>query len=162
VVETNQDGEKARHAAATLHEAEDDSLPPAYDVTALLAAHPVSISGNQLRETFAGRGVQLGAAFAGLHTAHTTAPGAGTVLAADASRASIRFQQGAYCVHPALLDACFQSVGAGVDASAGGGLLLPLGVRHVRAYGPTRNARYCYARVTVIGTGAAAGGEADL
>ena len=60
---------------------------------------------------------------------------------------AIRSQQGGYGVHPALLDACFQSVAAHPDCpqSAGnGGLLLPLGVRRLRAYGPARNARYCY------------------
>ena len=162
VVESNQDGENTQHATATLHAAKDDALPllpPAYDITALLAAHPVSVNGTEMRESFAERGVQLGPAFGGLSTARTTETGAGTVLAEVALPASIRFQQGAYCIHPALLDACFQSVGAGVDANTGGGLLLPLGVRQLRAYGPTRNARYCYTRLTKIET---TGGEADL
>jgi mycocerosic acid synthase len=158
-VETHIDGENTRHATAALHAAEDDSPPPGYDITALLAAHPVCVNGTQMRESFAERGVQLGPAFSGLYTARTTETGAGTVLAEVALPASIRFQQSAYRVHPALLDACFQSVGAGVDASAGGGLLLPLGVRELRAYGPTRNARYCYTRVTKV---EATGGEADL
>ncbi|BCI89831.1 hypothetical protein NIIDMKKI_50370 [Mycobacterium kansasii] len=130
-------------------------MPPAYDITALLAAHPSSVNGAEMRESFAKRGVQLGSAFSGLATAHTAEAGGGTVLAEVGLPASIRFQQGAYRVHPALLDACFQSVGAGVDAAGGGGLLLPLGVRSLRIYGPTRNARYCYTRLTKAGvTGA--------
>ena len=36
---------------------------------------------------------------------------------------------------------------------------MPLGVRRLRAYGPTRNARYCYTRVIEAD---AAGVEADL
>ena len=40
-----------------------------------------------------------------------------------------------------------------------GGLLLPLGVRRIRAYGSARNARYCYTRVT---SADGAGVEADL
>ena len=65
---------------------------------------------------------------------------------------AIRSQQAAYGVHPALLDACFQSVAAHpeVQARRGGGCSLPLGVRRLRAYGPTRNARYCYTRVTKV------------
>ena len=49
-------------------------------------------------------------------------------------------------MHPALLDACFQSVAAhpDVQAAGSGGLMLPLGVRRLRAYGSARNARYCY------------------
>ena len=39
-----------------------------------------------------------------------------------------------------------------------GGLLVPLGVRRLRAYGPARNARYCYTTVTECDTGV----EADL
>ena len=74
---------------------------------------------------------------------------------------AIRSQQAAYGIHPALLDACFQSVAVHPDVQdAGrGGLLLPLGVRRLRCYGPTRNAHYCYARVTRADAGAV---EADL
>ncbi len=159
VVETNQDGEKARHATATLRPTEDDPAPPAYDVAALLAAHPCSVSGTELRASFVERGVAHGPAFSGLASARTAEAGGPTVLAEVGLPASIRFQQGAYRVHPALLDACFQSVAAGVQATAGGGLLLPLGVRRLRAYGSTRNVHYCYTRVTKAD---ATGGEADL
>ena len=164
VVETHQDGENTRHATAALHATEDDSPPPAYDMAALLAAHPCLVNGTELRESLVERGVQLGPAFAGLGAARTAEAGVSTVLAEVALPASIRFQQGAYRVHPALLDACFQSVAAhpGVQATGSGGLLLPLGVRRLRAYGPTRNARYCYTRVTRAFKDGATGGEADL
>ncbi|WP_070896198.1 mycocerosate synthase [Mycobacterium tuberculosis] len=162
-VETNRDGETTRHATAALRAAEDDCPPPGYDITALLQAHPHAVNGTAMRESFAERGVTLGAAFGGLTTAHTAEAGAATVLAEVALPASIRFQQGAYRIHPALLDACFQSVGAGVQAgTATGGLLLPLGVRSLRAYGPTRNARYCYTRLTKAFNDGTRGGEADL
>jgi mycocerosic acid synthase len=159
VVETHLEGENTQHATAALHAASDDPPPPAYDITALLAAHPCSVNGTELRESFVERGVQHGPAFSGLATARTPEAGGGSVLAEVGLPASIRFQQGAYHVHPALLDACFQSVAAGVQATGGAGLLLPLGVRRLRAYGPTRNARYCYTRVTRAD---ATGGEADL
>ena len=45
------------------------------------------------------------------------------------------------------------------QAAGNGGLLLPLGVRRLRAYGSTRDARYCYTRVTKAD---AAEVEADL
>ncbi len=160
VVATHQDGENTRHATAALHATEDDPSP-SYDMAALLAAHPCLVNGTELRESLVERGVQLGPAFAGLAAAHTADTGVSTVLAEVGLPGSIRFQQAAYRVHPALLDACFQSVAAhpGVEASGSGGLLLPLGVRRIRAYGPTRNARYCYTRVT---TAHPTGGEADL
>ena len=159
VVKTHLDGETTRHATAALRAAENDSPPPAYDMAALLAAHSCGVTGAELRESFAERGIQLGPAFSGLATARTSETRAGTVLAEVGLPASIRFQQGAYAVHPSLLDACFQSVGAGVKATGGAGLLLPLGVRRLRAYGPTRNAQYCYTRLTKAD---ATGGEADL
>ncbi|ABL04449.1 sulfolipid-1 biosynthesis phthioceranic/hydroxyphthioceranic acid synthase [Mycobacterium ulcerans] len=159
VVQTHVDGETTRHATAALRASDDESVPPAYDIAALLAAHPVSVNGAELREAFVERGIQHGPAFSGLAIARTAETEGGTVLAEVALPASIRFQQGAYGVHPALLDACFQSVAAGVKSTGGGGLLLPLGVRSLRAYGPTRNAQYCYTRVTKAD---ANGGEADL
>ncbi|WP_204800808.1 sulfolipid-1 biosynthesis phthioceranic/hydroxyphthioceranic acid synthase [Mycobacterium riyadhense] len=158
VVESNQDGEITRHASAVLHATEDDSPPPGYDIAALLAAHPCSVNGSELRESFVERGVAHGPAFSGLATARTAETAGSTVLAEVALPASIRFQQGAYHVHPALLDSCFQSVAAGAQAN-GGGLLLPLGVRRLRAYGPTRNTHYCYTRVIRAD---ATGGEADI
>ena len=76
------------------------------------------------------------------------------------ARARFARNQGAFGVHPALLDACFQSVAAhpGARHIGNGGLLLPLGVRQLRGYGPARDARYCYARVTASATGL----DADL
>ena len=159
VVTSAQDGETIRHATASLCASQDDPVPPAYDVAALLAAHPHSVKGSELRESFVARGVAHGAAFSGLSTAHTAESAGNTVLAEVALPASIRFQHAAYHVHPALLDACFQSVAAGVGGTGGDGLLLPLGVQRLRAYGPLRDARYCYTRVTRADP---TGGEADL
>ena len=70
----------------------------------------------------------------------------------------LRSQYRAYGVHPVLLDACFESVAAHPSVRNAGGLLLPLGVRRMRAYGPVRNARYCYTTFTECGSGV----EADL
>ncbi|MGH3551406.1 MAG: sulfolipid-1 biosynthesis phthioceranic/hydroxyphthioceranic acid synthase, partial [Mycobacterium sp.] len=147
-VETDHDGECKRRVSAVLHAVDDDQQPPAQDMTALLAAHPRRVDGTELRQWFDTCGVQFGPAFAGLAAAHT-AEGA-TVLAEIGLPSSIRSQQSGFRVHPALLDACFQSVAAhpAIRDPRNGGLMLPLGVRRLRAYGPTRNARYCYARVT--------------
>ena len=160
-VETNQGGEQARRATAVLHAAEDEQ-PPAHDISALLAAHPRCEDGDEVRKRLDQRGVQYGPAFTGLAAVHTAGERAGTVLAEVGLPRSIRSQQGAYGVHPVLLDACFQSVGGPSRRPGGagsGGLLLPLGVRRLRAYGAARSARYCYTRVTKADT---AGVEADL
>lgn len=73
----------------------------------------------------------------------------------------IRSQQAAYGVHPALLDACFQSVEAHPDVQAlGDGVLgLPLGIRRLRSYVAARDAHYCLTRVTKADT---TGVEVDI
>ena len=139
-----------RWATAVLHAIEDEHRPPARDMSALLAAHSHREEGAEVRKRLDQLGVQYGPAFTGLATVRTGEAPAGTVLAEVAAPDAIRSQQAAYGVHPALLDACFQSVEAHPDVQAVGEdvLVLPSGIRRLRAYGPLRNARYCYTRVT--------------
>jgi polyketide synthase 5 len=153
-VETNDEGTNVRWASAVLHAADDGYRPPAHDLSALQATHPVRVDGAELRESFDKRGIQFGPAFTGLAAVHTAEGSGSTVLAEIGLPGSIRSHQGAFGVHPALLDACFQSVAAHPAARGvgNGGLLLPLGVRQLRSYGPARDARYCYARVTASAT----------
>lgn len=150
VVQTSQEGGQVRRSSAVLHSAENEEQPTAYDMSALLASHSRRLEGADMRERFDERGVQYGPAFTGLAAAHTAEASGNTVLAEVGLPGGIRSQQSAYGIHPALLDACFQSVAAHSDVqiAGGGGLLLPLGVRRVRIYAPTRNAHYCYATVT--------------
>ncbi|BBX69276.1 sulfolipid-1 biosynthesis phthioceranic/hydroxyphthioceranic acid synthase [Mycolicibacterium psychrotolerans] len=147
-VETNQGGELARHATAVLGAAEDEQ-PPAHDISALLAEHPSRMDGMEVRIRLDQRGVQYGPAFTGLEAAYTGEQATDTVLVEVALPREIRSQQDAYGVHPALLDACFQSVAAHPDVHALGEdvLAFPLGIRRLRAYGDVRGARYCYTRV---------------
>jgi polyketide synthase 5 len=160
VVESHQGGEQVRHAAAVLHAAADEQ-PPAYDIPALLAAHPGCDGGAEVRNRMDQRGVHYGPAFAGLGVVHIGDGAIGTVLAEVALPRQIRSQQAAYGVHPALLDACFQSVEAHPDVQAlGEGVLgLVLGIRRLRSYSAARNIHYCYTRVTKADT---SGVEADI
>ncbi|WP_179473477.1 sulfolipid-1 biosynthesis phthioceranic/hydroxyphthioceranic acid synthase [Mycolicibacterium vinylchloridicum] len=152
VVETDTDGERERRAGAVLCAAADDDRPRAYDMDALRDAHPDRADGEGVRKWFDGRGVQFGPAFTALVAVNAAGENADTVLAEIGLPSSIRNQQTSYGVHPALLDACFQSVAAhpGVQASGTGGLLLPLGVDRLRVHGATRNARYCLTRITSL------------
>ncbi len=170
VVETDQQGEKVRRATAFLHalnpiaQENPENQPPGHDVDALLSAYPRRLEGDELREWFDERGIQFGPAFTGLAAAHVAEGTVSAVLAEVGLPSAIRTQQANYRVHPALLDACFQSVAAhpAVQRVGGvglqGGLLLPLGVRRLRAYASTRNAHYCLTRVTACGTNV----EADI
>jgi polyketide synthase 5 len=159
-VEANQGDEQARQASAVLHAAEDEQ-PAAHDISVLLAAHSGREDGDDVRKRMNERGVQYGPAFTGLGAVYTGEGETATVLAEVALPRQIRSQQDAYGVHPALLDACFQSVAAHPDVQALGGdvLALPLGICRLRSYGPARNAHYCYTRVTKADT---SGVEADI
>ena len=170
VVQTDQQGEKVRRATAVLHALDPEARenpgnrPPRHDVNTLLPACPRRLEGDELREWFDERGIQFGPAFTGLASAHVAEGTISAVLAEVGLPRAIRTQQASFCVHPALLDACFQSVAAHPavqrvgDADLQGALLLPLGVRRLRAYASTRNAHYCYTRVTACGTNV----EADI
>jgi polyketide synthase 5 len=160
-VQTHHDGQHARQAHAVLHTADDVDQPPAHDMSAILAAHPRREEGTELRKRLENRGVQLGPAFTALAATHTAGGTVSTVLAEVGLPGPLRSQHAAYGMHPALLDACFQSVVAhpDVQAHSAGILPLPLGIHRLRAYGPTRNAHYCYTRVTRAD---AAEVEADL
>ena len=105
-------GSTQRRAVAVLHAAEDELPATCAGHPRLLAAHPNRVDGSELRQWFDERGVQYGPAFTGLVAAHTGDGTDGTVLAEVELPGPIRAQQSAYGVHPALLDACFQSVAA--------------------------------------------------
>ncbi|BBZ76968.1 polyketide synthase [Mycolicibacterium anyangense] len=161
VVESDQAGTQARQATAVLHADDDDHPPAPFDIAELLAAHPDSIDGTDVRAGMDQRGVHYGPAFSGLAVVHTGDQAGGTVLAEVSLPSQIRSQQSAYSVHPALLDACFQSVAASPQLQGLGenALALPLGARRLRTYAATRGAHYCYTRVTNVD---ASGIEADI
>ncbi|MBJ7338424.1 sulfolipid-1 biosynthesis phthioceranic/hydroxyphthioceranic acid synthase [Mycolicibacterium sp.] len=153
-VTTRQEGQEIRRAAAVLHTVDGQPEPGSYDIAALLADHPVDRDGATMRDWYDVRGIQYGPAFSGLTTTHATEGPGGSVLAEVALPGSIRSQQGAYAIHPALLDVCFQAVGAHPDLHSdnAGTLMLPLGVRRLRAHASTRNAHYCYVQVVSADT----------
>ena len=152
LVETDVDGERERRASAVLVALDTDEVPTPHDIAALTASHPRRADGGEIRHWFDTRGVQFGPAFTALTAINATEDAGDTVLAEIGLPSVIRSQQSAYGVHPALLDACFQSVAAhpGVQSSGTGGLLLPLGVRRLRAYGPVNKARFCLTRVVSL------------
>lgn len=159
-VQTHQGGEQARQASATLAVSTADK-PPRHDLCALRAAHPDTEDGASVRARLDRRGIQYGPAFGGLTAVHRSDDEPTSVLVEVALPGPIRSQQDAYGIHPALLDACFQSVAAHPEVTALGDsvLGLPLGIRLLRSWGPVRAARYCYTRVTGVDAG---GVDTDL
>ena len=161
-IKTHSGDDETGRASARLHPGDEErGQGPRHDVADLLAAHPVIVEGAAIREFFSARGIGYGPAFGGLTAAHTGDSSGRTVLADVALPGSIRSQQGSYRTHPALLDACFQAVGAHLDilSDTTGALMLPLGVKELRAYDTTRNAHYCYVRLTSMQSTAV---EADV
>ncbi|MGB3485611.1 MAG: sulfolipid-1 biosynthesis phthioceranic/hydroxyphthioceranic acid synthase, partial [Mycobacterium sp.] len=164
-VETHTEGERVRRATALLVPDSGATQPAPYDMETVLAAHPYRLDGSELRDVYAGVGIQYGPAFHGLAAARTADPEVDevtTVLAEVALPGAIRSQQSVYGSHPALLDACFQSIIVAPEvqrAAGGGGMLLPVGVRRLRLHQPTRDAHYCLAKVTSARPGEV---EADL
>jgi polyketide synthase 5 len=148
-VDADHKGEQARLASAVLHAAEHDQ-PPAYDISALLAAHPQREDGAEIRNRMNRAGVQYGSAFSGLVALRSGGRETTTVLAEVTLPRQMRSQQDGYGVHPALLDACFQSVAAHPDVQALSEdvVALPSAVARLRSYAAARTGQYCYARVT--------------
>lgn len=159
-VHAEREGEHVRHFTGVLRRA-DDEPAPAFDVSGLLTAHSLAEDGAEVRKRLEYRGIQYGPAFGGLSAVRTGEEDADTVVAEVALPGQIRSHQDAYGVHPALLDACFQSVAAhpAVQKLGEDVLALPVAVRRIRSYGAARNARYCYTRITRVDT---AGVESDL
>src|SRR5262249_10168666 len=58
-----------------------------------------------------------------------------------------------YGVHPALLDAAFHAVAAGVSSSGEGALLLPFSMGYVAVYQPGAETAWVHARVRVAASG---------
>jgi polyketide synthase 5 len=159
-VDTYAEGDRVRRATARLGADVERRRTPTHDIALLHAAHPVAVDGPALRGWFDAHGIQYGPAFTGVTAAHTSDSG-NSVLAEVALPGAVRSQQSAYGIHPALLDACFQTVGAHphLHADRSGAIMLPLGVGRLRVLGPVRAARYCLATVTAATSTAV---EADL
>lgn len=151
VVETHEESDTAKRATAILGSGGVGDVA-AYDLAALRAEHPHRAAGNDLRESFDERGVQYGPAFQGLAAAYHGGESVRSVLAEVTLPRTVRAQQGSYIVHPALLDACFQSVIAlpDVQEASKNSSPLPKGVRCLHAYESARTTRYCYTRVTKV------------
>jgi len=148
-VSTAIDGEVAKRAIAVLRANTGEPQSVHRDIEAILVAHPDSVTGDEIRASLASRGIEFGPAFNGLTRVHSAAEST-TLLAEITVPTGIRAEHVGFCMHPAVLDACFQSVGAHVllAGARDGGLLLPLGVGRLQRFGAGRDARYCHVTIT--------------
>ena len=111
-VRPDEDGEQVRRATAhaAVRRADRPAGPPRYRRAAGRSPEHVERQRDSRRH-FAARGIEYGPAFTGLGGVAPT-PTRATWWARWRCPAEIRAQQSGYAIHPAVLDACFQTVGA--------------------------------------------------
>ncbi|AWM04649.2 sulfolipid-1 biosynthesis phthioceranic/hydroxyphthioceranic acid synthase [Bradyrhizobium amphicarpaeae] len=139
-------------ATARLSEATSAKSPVAYDVAALRAAHATPVAVDEVWRWFDALGIQYGPSFRALSTGLSLSADGASLLADLRLPSSRRTGDRDYTVHPVLLDACFQSVGAfaRVVSETNGRLLLPLSVRSLRLHRTDANAAHCLTRLVAV------------
>lgn len=120
-----------RHAAGRIGPLPATAMAPAaIDLAALQAAYPEPVSVDDYYQRLSRRGMAYGPSFRGIEALWKGPEGVlgrvqlPTVTPADSS----------YCIHPALLDACFQVLGAVVNDGQTGAYL-PIAIEAVNLYG---------------------------
>jgi acyl transferase domain-containing protein/acyl-CoA synthetase (AMP-forming)/AMP-acid ligase II len=135
------------HARGELRRADRDaSIPSAPLERAAIAARLGPETGSEpLYQALAGRGLELGEAFRGVETVQG---GAGEALGKVRLPASVL--AGRFLVHPALLDACFQVVGAaGAGPEASSWILAE--IDRLRLLAPLSGPVWCHVRLQESG-----------
>ncbi|GAB4195006.1 MAG: type I polyketide synthase [Roseiflexaceae bacterium] len=118
------------HVVGTLRRSRPGEAP-AHDLAALRARCPHQHDPSEFYRSLASRGLEYGPDFQGLAAIQSAD---GVALAQIQPTAAVRAGQG-YLLHPALLDACFQALGA-VLAGQGAAqqTVLPVALRRLRLY----------------------------
>ena len=108
----------ARHRGPACAPTSDQ--PPAHDMAALLAAHPCRVDGAELRQWFARARYSVRSGFRRSgRGAHRRGDRRARCWPRSGCPARSARSSAGYGVHPALLDACFQSVGGSSQRAAG-------------------------------------------
>ncbi|MBI1357400.1 MAG: SDR family NAD(P)-dependent oxidoreductase [Acidobacteria bacterium] len=128
------------HAAGRVEQAANASAPNPLDLAAIRARCPERIPGAAFYRALAAAGLGYGPSFQGVAELWR---GDGEALARIATPAGL----GARELHPAVIDACFQALGAALSG-ADEGLYLPVGAATVRRLGDGAEELWAYARRT--------------
>lgn len=140
------------HASATILAARSAEVPADYDLAALRAAHGVSFQAADVWQSFEARGIHFGASFRALAPTLSVSVDGASILADLRLPSTLRSDARNYIVHPVVLDACFQSVGAlaRVRSEMDGHMLLPLSVRSLRLHQAAVGAAHCVTRLVAV------------
>ena len=136
------DGEWTQHASARVGAL--DEAPARIDVASLQAGLIRDTAGpDALFAMLAERGIELGPAFRGSQALWR---GDGEALAEVTLPASLRAESATLPIHPAMLDACFQALGATFTGPGAQGGFLPLSIDRVRCWRRAPERIYCHVR----------------
>jgi polyketide synthase 5 len=153
-LESQAKDEAQIHASAQLSTAVPARPPAAYDMTALRVAHATPVAADEVWRWFDSQGIQFGPSFRALAPGLAVSADGDSLLADLRLPPSLRTGARGYVVHPVLLDACFQSVGAFAEVASrtNGRLLLPLSARRLRLHRADADAAHCIARLVAMDT----------
>ncbi|MBI1357398.1 MAG: SDR family NAD(P)-dependent oxidoreductase [Acidobacteria bacterium] len=129
------------HATGRLGRA--PGLPTAEQPASIRERCRETVSGEAYYEALALSGLSYGPAFQGVAELHK---GDGEALARLQATASVQADRRKYAIHPTLLDACFQALGAAFADL--GGPALPVGVRRLEIDAEIPGEALCWARRT--------------
>jgi polyketide synthase 5 len=151
-LESQAKSEAQVHASARLFAAASPEPPAAYDLAALRAAHATPVAADEVWRWFDSQGIQFGPSFRALAPSLAISADGASLFADLRLPTSFQTSARGYIVHPVLLDACFQSVGAfaQVVSATNGRLLLPLSVRSLRLHCADADVAHCITRFVAM------------
>lgn len=128
--------EWVRHASARLHQYQNVPPPPV-DLAEICNGSMHKVAQADCYEGFAQQGFEYGPCFQGIARLWK---GSGEALAEIQAPEQVSEELDQYHLHPALLDACFQTLiaadpPAGAGSKEGAGTYLPVGIRRIHTYG---------------------------
>lgn len=122
-----------------------DTASYGFQVAEFRAASYANLGGDTLNESYQRLGIEYGPAFRGLEQVWIRQ---GEALGNVVLPSSLRYEADAYLLHPALLDACLQVLGATSSDMEDQPLYLPAGCASARLFGKPTQQLWCHALVT--------------
>ncbi len=133
------------HASGRLVGRDESEGPDPQNVDELRGSLTETVSTGDFYEICRQKGLAYGPSFQAIQSlVARTGEALGDVCLAD----GLGDTAGEYGLHPALLDACFQSLGGGLPTSDTTTVLLPIGIAGLRVYRPGERRVWSHARIT--------------
>ena len=155
--EGQSDGMWVRHVAGKLAVGEPEPAAPPVALDDLRASLTRPVRVDAFYEACREQGLDYGPSFQAIRS---LAGGDGEGLGQLRLPEDLRSQAGDYTLHPVLLDACFQTLGAALSPSSDGSVLLPVGIKSLRVFRPGVPAAWSHVRLLNEAGGARRGASA--